>query len=49
MVNKFVYCVIASDYPGITLLLRNTKQFNHLSHILLQNNPLVPSYISAND
>jgi hypothetical protein len=35
-------------FPGITLFLRNTKQYNHLS-CFLQNSPLVQLDTDASD
>jgi hypothetical protein len=35
--------------PKITLFLRNTKQYNHLSYISFKNSPLVQPYNSASD
>jgi len=36
----YYYYVVASNVPGITLLLRNTKQYNHLGYISFKIVPL---------
>ena len=38
--SLYYYYVVASNVPGITLLVRNKKQYNHLGYISFKTAPL---------
>jgi hypothetical protein len=42
----YYYYVVASNFPGLTLLPRNTKQYNHIDYISFKTVPLCNTFFA---